>query len=187
MNVPLKLDYGGSADVFLLSEDRVLKAFRRRRHTHEEVSGWADHDAITRAQFRAEARAYEQLQSSPSLEIYAPKYFGRVDPVEYLGSSEEVYVRGCGIVLEFIPGRAQKFAHLDGFLEPQVAIVVEQMRDAFGLDQVWDGSCFVPGTRAPFTIIDFALWNAENYEMALAEERNLTPNERARLDREHAD
>lgn len=187
MNASRKLDHGGCADIFLLPEERVLKAFRRRRHTHEEVSSWADHDAITRAQFRAEAKAYEQLQGSSSLEIYVPKYFGRIDPVKCLDSSDEAYVRGCGIILEFIPGKAQKFAHLDKVLEQQVATVVEQVRDALGLDQVWDGSCFVPGTRAPFTIIDFALWNAMDYEMALAEERNLTPMERARLDREHAD
>lgn len=187
MNAPRILDTGGCADIFLLPEGRVLKAFRRRRHTHEEVSSWADHDAITRAQFRAEARAYEQLQGNPILEIYAPKYFGRIDPVEYLRLSDERYVRGCGFILEFIPGKAKKFAHLDSILEQQVSTVVEQMRDAFGLDQVWDGSCFVPGARAPFTVIDFALWNAESYEMALAEERSLTPSERTRLDREHAD
>lgn len=189
MTVPTLLDRGGCADIFVLSQDRVLKAFRRRAHTNDIVHDWIDHDSITRAQFRAEARAYERLRSLHNLEIYAPKYFGRVDPVAYLDpdAPADKYVPFCGILLELVPGRALKLAHLEPSVEVQVAVVVEQLRDALGLDQVWDASCFTPGSRAPFTVIDFAYWNAEEYEMALAERGVLTKDERTKLERENAD
>jgi hypothetical protein len=90
-------------------------------------------------------------------------------------------------VLEFIPGRAQKFAHLDVVTEKKVAEVVEQFRDSLGVDNVWDGSCFVPGIRAPFAVIDFAYWCAGKYEMALAQNGALTVLERGELERENID
>lgn len=182
------IDRGGTADVLELPQGRVLKAFRRRAHTNDIVTEWNDHDAITRAQFRAEARAYEQLQVHRSLEIYVPCYFGRIDPIEVLQlpASDETYVRGCGLILERIPGCALKLAHVDDLIEEKVSIVMEELRDTLGLDQVWDASCFVPGTRAPFTVIDFALWNAEEYEIELSEGGRLTDIVRAKLEREHA-
>ncbi len=181
-------DSGGCADIYELSEERVLKAFRRRSHTNAfGIVDWEDHDAITRAQFRAEALAYEHLQAHPSLEIYVPRYFGRVDPIEFLQlePDDQRYLGGCGLVLERIPGRARKMSCVESALEQQVSKVLEQIRDTLGLDHVWDGSCFAPGSRAPFTVIDFALWDAGDYEMALAKDGRLTASERARLSLEN--
>lgn len=182
-------DSGGCADIYELPDGRVLKAFRRRSHTYGFVeSYWDDHDAITRAQFRAEALAYERLQALPDLEIYVPRYFGRLDPIEFLqlGPDDRRYVRGCGLVLERIPGRAWKMAHLEEELEASASRVLEQIRDQLELEQVWDASCFSPGSRASFTLIDFALWDAEAYEIALARNGQLTELERAKLELENA-
>lgn len=164
-----------------------MKAFRRRTHTNDVVHDWTDHDAITKAQFRGEALAYERLQSLDSLAVYAPQYFGRVDPLAVLGTDgHQRYVAPCGIVLEFIPGRAKKLAHLDPATEVRVAEIVEQFRDSLGIDNVWDASCFVPGSRADFTVIDFAYWYAGDYEMALSANDFLRQDERIKLERENA-
>jgi hypothetical protein len=183
------LDRGGCADIFIMPEGRILKAFRRRSHTNDLdlVQNWVDHDAVTRAQFRAEALAYERLQSFPALAMYAPRFFGLMDPLQLLGpGKEDSYVHNCGLILEFIPGRAQKLAHLEKSVEEKVALIIEQIRDSLGLDQVWDASCFVPGSRTAFTVIDFAYWNAEYYEMALAAHGALGLEDRAKLERENA-
>lgn len=182
------IDRGGCADIFEMSGDRVMKAYRRRAHTSDvRTPYWPDHNAITRAQFRAEALAYEQIQNHAALELYVPRYFGRVDPAQQLRlpPSDETYVSGCGLIVERIPGRAKKLAHLEKSVEELVSLVMEQIRDTLGLDQVWDASCFVPGLRAAFTVIDFALWDAEEYEMALADRGTLTSQERAKLELEN--
>jgi hypothetical protein len=188
VDAPKLIDHGGCADIYLLPQGRVMKAFRRRAHTNDVVQDWTDHDAITKAQFRGEALAYEHLQSLPALAVYAPQYFGRADPLAILGSDvHERYVPPCGIVLEFIAGRAQKLALLDPATEERVAEIVEQLKDSLKIDNVWDASCFVPGSRADFTVIDFAYWYAGEYEMALAANGILRHDERAKLERENAD
>jgi len=188
MGAPKLIDRGGCADIYLLPEGRVMKAFRRRAHTNDIIHNWADHDAITKAQFRAEALAYERLQSLPALALYAPEYFGRADPLSILSADlHEQYVPPCAILLEFIAGRATKLAHLDPATEERVAEIVERLRDSLKIDNVWDASCFVPGSRAEFTVIDFAYWYAGKYETALAANGSLCDQERAELERENTD
>ena len=68
----------------------------------------------------------------------------------------EPFVQGCGLLLERIPGRDRKFAELEPGLEIRVDAVLRSMQDRIGIDDPWDGSCFVPGSRAAFTLIDFA-------------------------------
>lgn len=183
------VESGGYANIVCLGDGRVLKAFRRKNHTHEPVGTWSDHDAVTRAIFRAEARAYERLQTLPSLEPYVPRYYGRANPGVILGlpPDDMTYVTDCGLILEFVPGRARKLAHLAPAEEEQVAAVVEQIRDSVGIDNPWDASCFIPGARKGFTVIDFAYWNAAEYEMALTDGRVLSAEMRERLERENAD
>lgn len=180
---------GGCADVIMLDEGRVLKAFRRIQHSDHLLIDWADHEAITRAKFRAEAHAYRDLAALPDLNPYVPKYFGVVDPMglSCLRDTSK-YVAGCGLILEFISGSAKKLAYLDTSIRPDVEVIVERLEETLGLEHASDGSCFVPGKNgAPFTLIDFAYWDAGEYEMALGSRRALTVDERKRLERENAD
>src|ERR1035438_10170625 len=97
---------GADADILTLGNGRVVKAFLRKSHTEAAVVDWADHDAMTKAAFRAEAQSYERLQALPELEIFAPKYFGRTDPIKLLSEypeAESRYITGCGLLLEYIP------------------------------------------------------------------------------------
>jgi hypothetical protein len=152
---------GASSDVLDLCDGRVLKAFRRISYTDAPVREWRDHEVLTRAVFHNEAVAYEKLQQHPDLCVYAPEYFGRLDPVEIglpAGFLAERYVAGCGILLERIAGVATKIARLPLALRDKAELVLEEIRDRIAPGNVWDCSCFVPGSRAQLTFIDFALW-----------------------------
>lgn len=183
------VESGGYANIIYLGGGRILKAFRRKNHTHQPVGAWTDHDAVTRAIFRAEATAYERLQPFPYLEPYVPKYYGRANPTWILGlpPHDTTYVTGCGLILEFIPGRARKLAYLSPLEEGRVSEVIEQIRDSVGIDNPWDASCFIPGVRMDFAVVDFAYWNAAKYEIALADGGVLSAQLREDLERENTD
>jgi hypothetical protein len=152
---------GASSDVLDLGDGRVLKAFRRISYTDLPVEDWQDHEALTRAVFHNEAVGYEKLQQHADLCVYAPEYFGCLDPIVIgmtAGFPPERYVAGCGIVLEQISGVATKIAHLPVALRVSAEHVLEEIRDRITPGNVWDCSCFVPGSRAQITLIDFALW-----------------------------
>src|SRR4051812_29093726 len=126
---------GAYADILALGGGRVLKAFRRKSQTAAPVLDWADHDAMTRAEFRAEARSYERLAAFPELELFAPRYFGRANPLDLLSEvadSPSRYVAGCGIVLEQIPGAASKLVDLEPSLQLRVEALLERYRDEVG-------------------------------------------------------
>lgn len=181
-------DKGACADIYLLPEGKVLKAFKRKPHVNGPVLDWTDHDLIVRAQFRAEAQAYENLISFKELAIYTPQYYGRANPNEMLNvSTSERYIDDCGFILELIPGKAVKLAHLKKDLEQRVSEVAEKLRDTLKIGNVWDASCFVPGTRAEFTLIDFSLWDPGDYEIILHEHGVLSNEDRDRLIAENAD
>lgn len=152
---------GASSDVLDLCDGRVLKAFRKISYTDAPVREWRDHEVLTQAVFQNEAVAYEKLQQYLDLCVYAPEYLGRLDPIEIglaAGFPAERYVAGCGILLERIAGVATKIARLPLTLRAKAELVLEEIRDRIAPGNVWDCSCFVPGSRAQLTFIDFALW-----------------------------
>ena len=104
-----------------------------------------------------EVRFYEDLSGHPDLEVYCPRFFGLADPNAFSISSKRTFPSGCGILLEKIPGTDTKLAHLPRKLQREAEYVIERMRARFRVDDPWDGSCFVPGTRAAFTLIDLAM------------------------------
>lgn len=184
-----KIGFGSFADIYALPEGRVLKAYRRKSHVNRVVRIGDDHDLLTAAHFEAEVRAYEWLQSIKELEKYLPCYFGRADPVEFLqlDPTDVRYVRNCGIVLELIPGRAEKVAHLEQTIQKEVEAVLKMLSEALPEVNVWDASCFVPGTRAKFALIDFALFESFEYETYLHDSDCLSPKLRDKLRNAHAD
>ncbi len=152
---------GDHADVVHIGNGQVIKAFKRIPHSMTKVLDWTDHDAMTRATFRVEERAYKRLAEFPDLELFAPKFFKSVDPIKYLGLNDKhasKYVTGCGILLEYIPGTASKLADLEPEIEKKVDAFLNRFRIQAEIADihVWDASCFVPGARAEFTVIDFA-------------------------------
>jgi hypothetical protein len=175
---------GNFADIIDLGDGTVVKAFRRNSHTNRSDVSQEDQDALTRGFFLNEARAYEALQSHADLEIFVPKFAGRIDPtqLEVAELRADAYVVGCGLRLERLDGHAVKIANLPRDVQMRVEAVLEQMQERIGLQDPWDGSCFIPGSRAEFTVIDFATWNdwLEYYEM-LEQHGELTDSARRRL------
>lgn len=190
-HIPRVIAQGAYADIISLGESRVLKAFRRKSYTALPVTEWADHDAITKAEFRAEAKAYENLANFPELKLYAPIYFGNVDPLDVLlelHDTKSLYVSGCGIIIEHIPGEAIKLAHLEESLKFKVEALLERFRDEVGMGYVWESSCFFPGTHADFTVIDFDTWDGySKYQNELIKYGCLSATLRSQLERENAD
>lgn len=188
MQTPKKISQGGFADIYRVSEDRVLKAFRRKPHANRPVTNWEDHDLVTEAHFRAERNAYEEIHRHSDLEKYIPRYFGEADPSRIIRteSTDNEYVKGCGILMEYIPGEAIKLAHLEPNIQTEVELVVDQFSEILNNVNVWDASCFCPGTRAKFTVIDFALWESEEYENLLYHNSSLSREIREKLVRENA-
>lgn len=178
---------GGFADVLDLSDGTVVKLYKRMPHTNDQVQHWSDHDAITRMLSRVEFEAYQQLQDHPAIERFISRFFGSVAVSNIQLPSDlspEQYVTGYGIRLEKIIGREAKVAHLNLNLHTRVGEVLESIRDTVGELNVWDSSCFVPGSRAEFCLIDFALWDGyvEATEI-LAFEGRLPPDLRSHLRR----
>ena len=107
---------------------------------------------------------YEHLQSVPDVLPYIPRYYGRVDPIT-LGLPQDLpkgpHLSGCGLRLERINGQDEKIAHVAPPLLQQAEAVLERVNDLIARLDVWDASCFHPGSQAAFTLIDFGL--AEDY------------------------
>jgi hypothetical protein len=181
---------GGNADLFDIGDARVMKAFRRKSYFATPPLDWRDHEAMTRAMFRTEARAYERLQRHPDLAPYAPNYYGIENPhrvLHDLSDADSRYVGGCGLVLERIAGVATKLSSLDKIVQTKIAAVLKRFRDELDIEYVWDASCFVPGSRAPFTVIDFSTWDGSAYQAALYANGRLTPEQRLLLQQEGAE
>jgi hypothetical protein len=180
---------GASADVFAIGSGRVLKAFRRKAHTSGPVSEWRDHDAMTQAEFRGEARAYERLQKCPELERFVPRYFGEAGPIallSHVADASSRYIATCGLILEHIPGVASKLDCLEPTMLATVEALLERFREEAQIGNAEDSSCFVPGTRARFTVVDFGTWGGfAEYQRCLNKTGTLTTELRARLDREN--
>jgi hypothetical protein len=162
MTIPRLIAHGAFADVFDLGDATVAKIFRRTKHTNDAVRDWADHDFLTSCLFAIEVDAYERLQRRPDLSAYLPRYYGRLDdPSVFLQNSStgQPFVSACALRLELIPGRDIKAGLVNETLRDDVDQVLWEISDFVGRVNVWDCSCFVPGSRTPFTIIDFAMWD----------------------------
>lgn len=144
---------GVFSEVFAIGDGRAVKAFVE---VIPSVNPRADPTLIPRIGFAAEVRAYDSLRKRPDLEAYCPRFFGNVNPLDLPLPAEWPLAAGCGVVLEHIPGRDEKLSSLPRQLRERVEGVIDRIQDATGVDWPWDGSCFIPGTRAEFTIIDIA-------------------------------
>jgi hypothetical protein len=117
---------------------------------------------------------------------FVPRFYGRCDPLELipLAAIESIpLVAGCGLRLEKIDGRATKLAALDQDLRKTVDGILWRILAAVEPGNVWDSSCFVPGSRAAFTIIDFALWDGvDDFSEPLERCGRLSEHQRSQLD-----
>lgn len=178
---------GVFADVFEFGDRKVLKAFRRRGFSQKEIKDWSDHDAVIQAHFRAEKRTYERLEHRPDLKIYTPKYYSTIDPhelIDNIPNSTTMYVKGCGILLEQVPGKAIKIPQLDLDIREEVESVLNKIHYETGSPNVWDSSCIIPGSQAAFTLIDFSTWGGYPYEDELHSKGVLTKELRIQLEKE---
>lgn len=142
---------GAFSDVFDLGDGRVLKAFFEIK---PEVAPTADPALVPLISFYSELRVYQRLLEHPGLPAYTPQFFGVADPSSYPLATDRIYP--CGLLLEKIPGKPKKLFELDQEIEAAASMVIERLQERVLLEDPWDASCFVPGTRAGFTLIDFA-------------------------------
>lgn len=184
MTIP-RVAAGAFADVLDMADGTVVKAYRRQQHTSGPVQDWRDHEALTRGYFEFEAAAYERLQRYPDLLVFTPRFLGRIDPAalsDLEDPPELGYLRACGIRLEKVPGEDIKVSRLSQQLRTEVEAVLDRLRDEVQAGHVWDASCFVPGTRAPFTLIDFATWDDfSDWHMQLKEQGTFSDEQRLEL------
>jgi hypothetical protein len=157
---PPVIGRGDFADVLDLGDGKVVKAFRREEHNGSGAD-WRDEDLLTEELFAAEVRAYEKLTTIPDLAFFAPEYFGTVDP-HSLRVDPEIYVEGCGILLERIPGEAIKFGDLPPEIRDELLPLLRRFEKEVTAGDVRDCSCFIPGSRAEVALIDFAHWEHLN-------------------------
>jgi hypothetical protein len=179
--------HGADALVFDMKDGTVLKAYRRKFTTNVGVGEWRDHEAIIRATWANEVRAYIELARHADLYAFVPVFHGPADPLALLPAeslSANSLVPECGIRLEKIPGQARKLADLSDDIRVEVEAVLWRIRDAIEPGNVWDSSCFYPGIRSPFTLIDFALWDGvDDFSETLRRTGRLSDEQRTELER----
>ncbi|WP_337171387.1 hypothetical protein [Gemmatimonas aurantiaca] len=179
------LGSGGFADIIDLGDETVAKVYRRAKHTHDPVEDWEDHDFVTARLFEAEVRAYESIQDDSELVRFTPKYFGRLDLAGLdLGPSStgQPYVPRCAFRIERLSGHDVKVRDVAGPPREEMENVLKLIAARLPRIDVLDASCFVPGAREAFTIIDFALWSGHsNAQFYLSTYGRLSPELRAGL------
>lgn len=176
---------GGFADIIDLGDGTVAKVYRHHRHCYDDVEDDTHHDFITQKLFEVEARAYECIQSEPNLTNCTPRYFGRLDTKTLaLGPSStgEPYLPGCAFRIERLSGADRKIATVGEPLRSEIERSLQAIRQKVGDLHTIDASCFVPGPRGKFVLIDFALWTGlSDAQLHLSSNRELTPQVRAEL------
>lgn len=155
---------GAFGDILRLDDGTVVKLFRRMEVTHDPIETPVDHEVVIRAVWDAEASAFELAAKTPGLGEYLVPFHGRcriTDVIDGTGQSIATrYVLDCGIRLAFVPGRAEKVAHMQKHpLFPEIDKYLDRLADS-GIKSPYDGSVFVPGLNKPFTVIDVATWEA---------------------------
>jgi hypothetical protein len=161
---PLISSNGAFGDVFAFGPDRAIKVLRKVKVTEGPVSLESDHWVVLTAVWDAECSAYELLRTNPELSLYVPGNFARVQVDRIIDedgrSLSEKYLLSCAFSMDRISGQAQKLGELygtPGF--DAIDAIVDRMISA-GVKTVPDGSVFIPGKNAAFTIIDFGTWEA---------------------------
>lgn len=183
---PRVVGEGAFAYVFDLGDNTVVKAYKRIPQTADEVVlDWDDHEFIIRQLCAVEMRAYDCLTEIPEVAPHIPTFLGPVD-VHALGlvspDPRWPLVPGCAFRLERIQGEDCKVALLPSPLREEVSDLLERIEDLVGNVNALDSSCFVPGTRATFAVIDFALWDGWiDAQTLLGEHGTLSQDDRARI------
>ena len=176
------IGHGNFADVFDLADGTVLKVYRRIAQTDAPVRDWDDHEFMIRQLFATEVRAYERLQSVPHLAAFIPRYFGPFDhsPLNLASSDPRApLVRDCAFRLERIQGHAIKVEHAPDPLRHEIDTVLDDIHEVVGDIHVWDSSCFIPGPRTAFCVIDFAIWEElADAQLRLHSKGRLSPDDR---------
>ena len=154
------LNRGALADAFDLHDGTVVKVYRRVSQTHAEVKDWNDHEMIIRRLFLTEVRAYETLQRQADLSMFLPRYWGTFDlsDLDIPAPTAEPFMANCALRLEHIPGHDIKVNSVDSALVGEIHAVLSEMQKRAGPFDTSDASCFIPGPRSSFVLIDFALW-----------------------------
>ena len=163
----------------------MTKVFRRTSHTHGPVVDWDDHDFLTRRLYATECAAYKRLQSHPEIAVHLPEYFGPINESTLSlppSTSGQPYVAGCAFRLERLSGTDIKMAFVPQPTQQQAEAVLEAIRDLCPRINVWDASCFIPGPRSGFALIDFAYWeDLSDLQVYLDEHKHIPAALRARL------
>ena len=73
---------GAYAAVFDVGDGTVVKAYRRKCTTSVAIGEWCDHEAIIKATWANEVRAYGNLMADRDLGDFVPRFYGRCDPLE---------------------------------------------------------------------------------------------------------
>jgi hypothetical protein len=172
------LSHGAFADVFDLGDGTVAKVFRRVQQTHSEVQNWDDHEFITRRLYWGELTAYTRLQDRADIVPFIPKYYGplAIGSLDLQRSrATEPLMADCALQLEFVPGTDIKVANMEEPLLSSAEEILRKISELAGRVDVWDSSCFLPGVRGPFTLIDFAMWEDLGDAQAYLEEHGSIP------------
>lgn len=173
---------GGFAEVLDIGNGRVLKAYLKKSRAHGPVRCWEDHDLLTSVFFAKEVQAYRSVMSMDSIRHNFPCFYGVEDPRLWIPNHGNRYVPGCGIILERIPGKDRKLAHLPEAIEKRVSAVLEEALSSLREVNVWDASCFVEPNDEGIKIIDFGLWDrSSDYEVYLSDYGSFTEKQRKDL------
>lgn len=180
MNQPVKIASGAFADVWDLGNGTVLKAFRSESRAHGNIIDIRDHDLLTSVFCAQEINAYLKLKELECVKQYIPAFYGRKDPVEFLPDFEGPYVKNAGFVIEKIKGEDQKIVHLPQQMQENVESILWILSEALNYLNVWDSSCFYE-SDGDFKIIDFALWDASEYECYIYDHGKLNEEQKHTL------
>ena len=177
MTQPVIIAKGAFADVWDLQNGKVLKAFRSESRAHGEVVDIQDHDLLTSVYCAQEANAYKKLKGVANVQSHLPDFYGKQDPIDLLPKTNTLYVKDAGFIIQKLEGRDQKIAHLSKENQEAVEPILWQLSENLRGLNVWDCSCFYKSNNS-FKLIDFALWDASDYQCHLYDHGRLTKEQR---------
>lgn len=176
---------GAWADVFRDHDGAAVKLFRRTAAAPNLAGTMEERNTIIRAVWDSEVSAYERASQKPGLSRFLVPYFGRrvvakVSDEEGVDISGE-YLLDCAYSIAFVPGEARKIGELlEHPLFGQIDAYLDELCDA-GICSTTDGSVFIPGLEAPFSLIDVGTWEAAaDLAYAITAKGSLPDNIRAR-------
>ena len=168
MTEPIKISSGAFADVWDLKNGTVLKAFRSEPRAHGQRADIKGDDLLAAVFCSMEINAYLSASEIKQVSPYIPAFYGQKDPISILLNSNGNYVEGAGFIIEKIEGKDRKFIYLSTEEKIHVEIILQVLNQNLGTLEVWDSSCFYT-SEDDFKVIDFALWDASDYQCQLCE------------------